>query len=150
MTSGGARGRAGRIADPNALRRERDAAEWTTLPVEGRRGKIPAWPLTKASPREAEIWEGEWRRPQAVVWEARHQELEVASYVRALIVSEGPKANAADRAMVLRFMEDLGISQAGLARNHWKIAQSAPAREHRPTGTEGNSAKARLKLVTSE
>jgi hypothetical protein len=51
MAKGGARARPGR-PDPQALRRDRDDGDWTTLPAEGRKGKPPKWPLTKATARE--------------------------------------------------------------------------------------------------
>jgi hypothetical protein len=34
------------------------------------------------------VWAGEWRRPQAVMWERFGQELEVALYVRCLVRAE--------------------------------------------------------------
>lgn len=46
MASGGARARSGPPKDPDALRRDRkDDAAWITLPVEGRPGPAPDWPL---------------------------------------------------------------------------------------------------------
>ena len=53
--------------------------------------------------------------------------LEVALYVRAVVAAESPKATASDRALPLRFMEDLGISSAGLARNRWRIDDAGNA-----------------------
>lgn len=148
MTSGGARARGGRAPDPNAIRRDRHYAddEWTTLPP-NRSGPPPKWPLVTPTERELALWKREWQRPQAVVWEARGQELEVALYVQAVAISEG-STSPTYRTVVLRFLEDLGISQSGLARNRWKIAPStAPAAERRPATTDTGSAKARLKLV---
>lgn len=47
MGRGGARVNSGPPPDPNALRRDRkeDKAGWTILPVEGRTGPVPEWPL---------------------------------------------------------------------------------------------------------
>jgi hypothetical protein len=131
----GGHGRSGPPPDPNALRRDRDGSDWIDLPAAGRAGDPPAWPLSRRTKRELAVWEGEWKRPQAVIWEARSQELEVALYVRAVVVSERPRASAADRAVVLRFMEDLGLSQSGLARNRWRIVDGTARPEpRRPRG----------------
>src|SRR5688572_28696007 len=132
MPSGGARVRSGPAPDPTALRRDRDKASWEHLPVTGREGPPPAWPLSRPSTFEQRLWEAEWRRPQAVKWEQRGQALEVALYVRAVRIAEGSKGGANDRALVLRFMDDLGISQGGLARNRWVIDDAPAAQVTRP------------------
>jgi len=128
MAQGGARVRSGPAPDPNALRRERDNSTWTTLPAR-RDGPTPIWPFTSPTKRELAIWERQWTRPQAVMWERMRQEEEVAAYVRQLVRAEGKNASAADRALVLRMQENLGLSQPGLARNRWRIEgeQQAPA-----------------------
>jgi hypothetical protein len=86
------------------------------------------------------------------MWEARGQFLEVALYVRAVIVAEGRKATAADRTLVLRYMEDLGVSTGGLARNRWVIdGDTGGANEVRHAApASGGSAKERLKLVVND
>ena len=150
MPSGGARARSGPPPDPNALRRERpsDKAAWTHLPAAGREGDPPAWPLVGQSKREAGLWEAEWRRPQAVMWEADGQQLEVALFVRAVCVAEGRKATSSDRTVVLRFLEGLGISQAGLARNRWVIDDSPPTTKVTSTDDpDRTSAKARFRSI---
>lgn len=68
------------------------------------------------------IWEGEWRRPQAVMWEANSQQTEVALYVRWLVKSERPDAAVALGTLVRQLQESLGLSLPGLARNRWIIA----------------------------
>lgn len=146
MTSGGARAKSGPPPDPNALRRDRDKAEWIDLPRAGRQGEAPPWPLPDQVALEAELWEREWHRPQALMWEATGQVLEVAMFVRAVVVSEGPKASAADRNVVQRKMTDLGITVPGLRANRWRIvdelgAAKTPKRRARP------SARERLKVV---
>lgn len=136
--------------DPNALRRDRpsDAATWTHLPAAGRQAETPDWPLPGSTARERSLWASEWRRPQALMWEARGQYLEVALYVRAVIVAEGRKATASDRTLVLRYMEDLGVSTGGLARNRWVIDRDTGAQQtEQATPATGGSAKERLKLV---
>ena len=72
----GASSRSGPAPDPNALRRDRDGETWLTLPAEGRKGKAPAWPLSKATARESKLWTSEWKRPQALQWERNGQQLD--------------------------------------------------------------------------
>lgn len=155
MVSGGARIRSGPPPDPNALRRDRpsDKAEWRHLPAVGRLDDPPTWPLADVTKRETELWTAEWCRPQALVWEERGYVLEVALYVRAVVAAEGPKATASDRALPLRFMEDLGISSAGLARNRWRIDDTGPAattqREPEVEGDKDDRRRADLALVVN-
>lgn len=139
MTSGGARARSGPAADPNALRRDRKGdAEWTVLPAEGRRGAVPEWPLDGFSAREAELWESEWCRPQAVMWERNGAALEVALYVRRLAEAEQPGAATNLGTLVKQMMESLGISHDGLAKRRWTIAEDevAAKRVSKPVAVE--------------
>ncbi len=149
MSSGGARSRSGPAPDPQALRRDRDKAAWTHLPAEGRQGEPPSWPLSKATGRELALWAHEWTRPQAVMWEANHQEVEVGLYVRSLRQAESPKAPVGLRTLVKQMQESLGLSLPGLARNHWIIATSiATPAAAAATGTEGRpSVRERMKVV---
>lgn len=126
---GGARARSGPPPDPNALRRDRkDDAGWTTLPAEGRKGRAPKWPLTKASARESELWRSEWKRPQAVEWKRNGQEIEVAMYIRNLVEAEVPGAAKGLRDLVRQGQEALGLSLPGLARNRWRIGEGGEAK----------------------
>jgi hypothetical protein len=158
MASGGARARSGPAPDPNALRRARDHAEWTTLPVAGRAGDPPPWPLEDQEPGEAARWASEWARPQAVMWERNGQHFEVALYVRAAIRSLAPDAPAAAGALVQRKMNDLGLTVPGLRANRWRIpgpdaagdASSEGPKPERPAARKparARSAKERLKVV---
>lgn len=149
MPSGGARPRSGPPPDRNALRRDRDHAEWRSLPTSGRVGDVPEWPLAGQLARERILWASEWSRPQAIVWEERGEQLQVALYVRAVVVAEGRKATAADRNVVLRYMDDLGLTQGGLARNRWTIESGEPAEKATPTDDPDRaSAKSRLTAIT--
>lgn len=97
---------------------------------------MPEWPLSKATKREAALWEREWRRPQALMWERNAQELEVALYVRSLVAAEKLKASVATRTLVRQQQEALGLSLPGLARNRWRIgdvAEKGPRRQ-KPKG----------------
>lgn len=143
---GGARSTSGPPADPNALRRDRDKADWLHLPA-AREGDTPAWPLTAATQRELDIWAAEWKRPQAVMWEANHQEREVALYVRQLIAAEKPKAPAIARTLVRQYMDDLGISLPGLRRHRWLIDGPPQAQTTRTDDTHRDSAKTRFRSI---
>lgn len=150
MPRGGARVRSGPPPDPNALRRDRpsDAAGWVHLPAAGRSGSPPAWPLARPKPRELILWAGEWRRPQALMWEALGLANQVAVYVRTLVVTEGPKATASDRSTLLRQEAELGLSVGGLARNRWIIDRDEPAQQvTRTNDPDRASAKARFKAL---
>lgn len=149
MSSGGVRARSGPAPDLTALKRDRDGASWTVLPSAGRRGDVPAWPLTRATKRELAVWAPLWSRPQAVMWERNGQAHEVGMYVRTAVEAEQRGATASLRNLVLRQEENLGLSLPGLARNRWVIEGQAPAIEeraraaeaarNRPTGTDGAS-----------
>lgn len=139
--------RSGPSPDPNALRRDRDAKDWLHLPPEGRTGDTPDWPLDAAKQRELELWREEWTRPQAVVWEANRQHLEVALFVRSLVDAESANATAATRTLVRQQMEALGLTIPGLRANRWIIGEAATTRTLKATGTDGPSAKDRLKVL---
>ena len=146
MAKGG-HARSGPAPDPNALRRDRDRGEWLDLPAAGRQGETPVWPLPDQLAGELGLWEAEWRRPQAVAWERNGQQLEVALFVRALVVSEGPKATAADRNVVQRKMSDLGVTVPGLRANRWRIVDETAAPKAPRPASPRSSARARLKVV---
>lgn len=147
MPQGGARARSGPAPDPNALRRDRDQKDWVHLPAAGRTAPPPAWPLTRATKRELDLWAGEWRRPQALMWELNGQANEVALYVRSLVEAEARGATTNARTLVRQQQEALGLSLPGLARNHWVIDAGSVAKEMRPTGTEAPSARERFTVV---
>lgn len=125
MSSGGARARSGPAPDRNAIRNGRAGADWIRLPASGRKGEPPTFPLPRSTMREKALWADEWKRPQAIMWEASGQELEVALYVRTLREAEQPKAATSLRTLLVRMQEHLGLSQPGLARNRWLIVDDA-------------------------
>ena len=123
MPSGGARARSGPAPDPGALRRDRkDDKQWTTLPSEGRPGRVPALPLPAATRLEREYWAELWKKPQAVQWDAMHMQRQVAAYVRAYIDSLQPGATAGIKTAVLRMEAELGLSIVGMNALRWRIA----------------------------
>jgi hypothetical protein len=151
----GSSSRSGPPPDPNALRRDRDEGEWKVLPAEGRNGPTPVWPLDKPALRELELWAVEWRRPQAIMWERNHQELEVAIFVRCVADAEKLTSSVAARALVKQQMEALGLSIPGLLRNRWRIADksepTAPTKTTERADTRRQpSVKDRLKVVREQ
>lgn len=141
MGRGGARANSGPAPDPNALRRDRpsDKASWITLPAAGRAGPPPEWPLVTSADedvaiREHDLWRSLWRRPQAVMWAALGQELEVALFVRKLAEAERPRASVELQKVIRQYLGSLGLSVEGMLRNRWKIDSTAPsASASRPT-----------------
>ncbi|MDP8928662.1 MAG: hypothetical protein M3O70_08840 [Actinomycetota bacterium] len=149
MPSGGARSRSGPSPDPDALRRERDGDGWRTLPAAGRKGPPPEWPLPRPTKREQELWAREWARPQALVWEANGQEVEVALYVRLLRTCESPNTPTTAVTELRRQMDALGLTIPGLSKNRWRIVDeaAAPQRTERTSPAGGPSARERLKVL---
>lgn len=152
MTKGGARSRSGPAPDPNALRRDRDAGEWTVLPADGRLGATPAWPLTEESVREAELWADLWRKPQAIMWERFGQDVEVALYVRRLTEAELMDSRVNLSTLVRQMADSLGLTTPGMRANRWRItAEEAP----RPAATgrapaARSSSRSRLKVIPGD
>lgn len=148
MAKGGARIRSGPTKDPNALRRDRDKLAqdgWVELPAAGRDGPTPEFPLARPTKRELELWDEEWRRPQAIMWEKQGQELEVALYVRAVRRVESPNAPATLFSNVRQYMDNLGISAPGLLRLHWRIVDTPAGQVKRPRPIRG--AAERLQVI---
>ncbi|WP_455712601.1 phage terminase small subunit [Streptomyces griseofuscus] len=151
MTSGGARSRSGPAPDPTALRRDRDAGEWTVLPAEGRQGATPDWPLTDQTGREADLWERLWEMPQALMWERYGQELEVALYVRRMAEAEKPDAFVGLSTLVRQMSDSLGLTTPGMRANRWRIERSegeTARQEASVSAIAPNSARARLKALS--
>lgn len=142
MPSGGARSRSGPAPDPNALRRDRSSdAGWTTLPVEGFEGDVPAWPLSDADTVEVEYWSELWRKPQAVMWAKLGMARQLAAYVRAFVESTEREASAGLKTAVLRMEGELGLSLPGMHSLRWKFAENevAAKRAARPVAVPRNA-----------
>lgn len=136
----GGHANSGPAPDPEALRRTRGTdAAWHVLPVTGRPGPPPEWPLPNPSARELELWVKLWKKPQATRWEALGQDDEVALYCRRFARAEQPDAPVATVVVVRQLGEALGLTIPGMARNRWQIGSqhSAPAVQA-PTGTDGS------------
>lgn len=142
----GVHGRSGPAPDPNALKRERDGATWTTLPADGRPGPPPAWPMPDPTDRELELWARLWALPQAIMWESQRQELDVAQYVRRLAEAEQPGSPVAAGTLVRQLGEGLGVSLPGMLRLRWRIADAAAPAEQPSTRP---SSRERFRVVDS-
>lgn len=149
MPRGGARTNSGPAPDPMALRRERDAGEWTILPAEGRPGDAPEWPLVGRCARELDLWDRLWAKPQAMMWERLGQELEVALYVRNLALAEQPGAPVNLGTLVRQMADSLGLTTPGLRNNRWRITRDevTERRQDSPTPASRPSSRGRLKVV---
>lgn len=157
MPSGGARSRSGPAPDPMALRRERDAGEWTILPAAGRQGATPDWPLTEQTLREADLWQDLWNKPQALMWERFGQELEVALYIRRLTEAELMDSRVNLTTVVRQMADSLGLTTPGMRANRWRIvrdedpAQRPAGAAAAPAGPSGRAtARSRFKVVTGD
>ena len=153
MASGGARARSGPAPDPNALRRDRDAGEWTILPAEGRQGATPEWPLTEQSIREAELWERLWRMPQALMWERYGQGMEVALYVRRFTEAELMDSRVNLSTLVRQMADSLGLTTPGMRANRWRIAADEVAEKRGTSGKQPvkrRAARDRFKVVPGD
>jgi hypothetical protein len=151
MPSGGARARSGPAPDPNALRRDRDAGEWVTLPASGRTGDIPTWPLRAATPREMELWCRLWRRPQAIMWERLGLADQVGVYVRRFAEAEERGSSVALSTLVRQYAESLGLSAPGLRMLRWRISSDEVAQKRAAKAAAAparTSAKDRLKAIS--
>ena len=153
MASGGARARSGPAPDPNALRRDRDAGEWTILPQEGRQGATPEWPLTEQSIREHELWERLWHTPQAIMWERYGQDLEAALYVRRLCEAELMDSRVNLSTLVRQMADSLGLTTPGMRANRWRIAADEVAERRESAGKQPakrRTARDRFKVVPGD
>jgi hypothetical protein len=149
MASGGARARSGPAPDPQALRRDRkDDAAWLTLPAEGRKGKVPAWPLADLEPREIELWALYWRKPQAVLWAHNQQELEVALHIRRLVEVEQVGSSPSIGTLVRQQMDALLLTIPAMNAARVRIASDEVAiKRDESVAPVRASARDRLKAI---
>lgn len=146
--SGGARVRSGPAREANNLHQGRstDRNGFIHLPASGRDGDPPVWPMPRPTKFEREMWVREWQRPQAIEWERRGLELQVAIYVRTIGDAIKPGAPVARMAEARKLMDDLGLSVGGLAKNRWIIDDEPQTRAPRRDAT--STAKDRIRVLT--
>lgn len=132
--------RSGPLPDPNALKRDRDARDWTTLPEGGRQGEVPPWPLAiKANIAEIAYWAELWTTPQSVEWDRQGQNHEVALYVRKFVEASRPKSTATLVNATRQMADSLGLTIPGLLRNKWKIGNGQAEAAPRQTSSQASS-----------
>lgn len=140
--------RSGPPRQRDAIRHGRNGdSGWVALPAGGRRGRTPAWPLGEPTADERKAWKREWQRPQAVQWERLGWEVQVALYVKALLAVSEPNASATRMNNLLRLMDNIGLSDAGMARLRWFLADEAEAAPRAPKRTATTSAKDRIQVI---
>lgn len=125
---GGARNRSGPRKSPTSARSERLGVRFGKLPRAGYTGRLPAWPLTRASAREREVWRQVWRTPQAAAWATepwRHRA--VAMYVRLAVRCEDAGSPAALHAVMVRYADQIGMTPAGMRENRWVVEETPGA-----------------------
>jgi hypothetical protein len=97
--------------------------------------------------REAELWGWAWESPQAVAWaDEPWRWHSVAMWVRLAALCESPDALAADKATLLRFADQIGMTPAGLRENGWTI-EAVQAEVPAPAIDRPASSRARLTIV---
>ena len=178
MTSGGARARSGPAKNPNSRTSERAGYTLTSLPNAAYEGKPPRFPLpsyrvydfdvdgsvVKDDPgarsfhrRELELWRQLWKSPQAYAWsmpQYSYMIWDIALYCRSLIIAQDSTAKAADRTLLPRYADRIGLSAAGLAQLGWRIAPDELAQKRlersileENANAEGHTFERRLRAV---
>jgi hypothetical protein len=113
--------------NPNA-RRTNARPDWRTLPVVGRSGKPPAWPVGSPTEDQTELWKSLWATPQAAAWEDLGWTRVVARYASIVLACEQPDASAAFLSEARQLEDRLGLSPMAMKRLQWEIGQVAVAR----------------------
>ena len=133
-----------------AARRDRpgDRAGFIVLSAEPRAEPAPKWPLAHTTKFERDLWEHEWKRPQARMWEKLDLVMEVALYVRSVRIAQGPLAtsSASDRKLVQSQADRLGLTVSGLRYNRWILEDPPELKQQvaRPDDPDRIAAKARF------
>lgn len=153
----GGHARTGPPPDPEALRRDRpNDPGWIVLPVTGRPGPPPEWPLgDEPEHRERWHWRRLWALPQAVQWERLNLVVDVAVYVLRLCEVEKRGASASLGNHVIRLGENLGLTLPGMRMLRWQIGgeqlqplpRAAGGETADPRPPRRRSARDRLQVV---
>lgn len=153
MARGGARNRSGPKPDERSRESDRRGYSLTALPSQGYSGLIPDFPLPNPSERELEVWNSQWRTPQACAWSMPSEswrQRTVALYVRTSVRCEEPDAPATLLGQLHRFADQIGLTTAGLAEMGWKVAVdevAAKASEPAASTSEEAAPARRLRAV---
>lgn len=118
----------GPAPSPNARRRNARPT-FRRLPAAGRRGPVPAWPLSRPTKGELELWEQLWSTPQAVAWDELGWSRTVARYARITVAAEKPRANAAVMAESRQLEDRIGLNPKAMRSLGWDVTAEATAQE---------------------
>jgi hypothetical protein len=120
--------------DPATRRRRNAPPETTKLPALGRKGRPPAWPLSKMRVGESAVWRSLWATPQAVAWQRLGWTRVVARYCRCIVLAENDPGLVSLLAEVRQLEDRLGLSPMAMRRLQWEVDgadELAEARERR-------------------
>ena len=109
----------GPAPDPNARRRNKRQAAMV-LPVGGRVGRAPAFPIK--GQRVPAVWRELWLTPQSAAWEKLGYHRTVARYALLLQSAEKPDATAALLNEVRQLEDRLGLTPMSMKRLEWVIS----------------------------
>lgn len=142
----------GPAPNPDARRRNKRPVAMT-LPVGGRTGRAPAFPI-KTGQRVPSMWAELWRTPQAVAWEKLGYHRVVARYALMLVAAE--KIETATSALLaeVRQLEDrLGLTPMSMKRLEWVIAADEVGEKRgekrAQQSTSGRSAEERRRILAA-
>lgn len=126
---------AGMGPPPKATSRHRGNDTLSTsllvLPVDGRVGDEPLFPLSRPTAPERRVWSELWATPQAFAWERMGWTRSVARYVRSLVQAEKPGAAASLLGEVRQMEDRLGLSPMSMLRLRWTVGE---VEDDRPAG----------------
>lgn len=129
MTRGGARNRSGPQPVEGSRTSERKGLTLTALPPSGYEGAVPDLTqfLLLATDRHERVWAQLWTTPQACAWAEQPWRWPiVADLVKWMVRSDSDDASVSIATAIRQLRDDLGLSQAGLTANGWKIAEPPP------------------------
>lgn len=94
----------------------------TKLPIDGRTGRTPRWPLEgPPGDEEKKAWKELWKLPQAVMWERQRIFRTVARYCRIMVEAEQPDAAPGLHAQVTSLEDRLGLTPKAMRLLLWEI-----------------------------
>ncbi|MBW3079873.1 hypothetical protein [Bifidobacterium saguinibicoloris] len=126
---------------------ERAGFTLASLPNGGYDGQPPAFPLERYRvngpdgpdekamrsfrKRELALWRQLWKSPQAWAWSMPQYSYlcwDIAMYCRLMVLAGESTATAADRGLIPRYADRIGLSAAGLAALGWQITPDEMAK----------------------
>lgn len=114
------------------------------LPVEGRQGDAPEWPLMGQTVAEGDAWDQLWATPQAVAWERLGWTRTVARYCRVMIEAELPDADPGSRSEARQLEDRLGLTPKAMRLLLWEIVSDEVGDQRKQTSA---GARRRIKAV---